>query len=208
DHAGRLLRPGSRMVVLADAASVAAVPASRWPALSMHSEVIVLLLGDPLERDPPRAPLPFATPTHRVELDLGVAAQRQRWRQEFVEPVEAALPALPPRRVRVHLLSSDAPSESRLPSLARPRAAWWRCSTCRCAISTSRRHRRGGRRRRAGGGSRRRCSCWLRSPCVGGCARGGGARRSCACSTSACAQPLRRLNASRRCPNCCAARHD
>src|SRR5690606_31752362 len=44
DHAGRLLRPGSRMVVLADAASVAAVPASRWPALSMHSEVIVLLL--------------------------------------------------------------------------------------------------------------------------------------------------------------------
>src|SRR3546814_5878385 len=77
DHAGRLLRPDSRMVVLADADSIAAVPASRWPALTMHSEVIVLLLGDPLERDPPRAPLPFATPMHRVELDLGVASQRQ-----------------------------------------------------------------------------------------------------------------------------------
>src|SRR3546814_10200026 len=82
----------------------------------MHSEVIVLLLGDPLERDPPRAPLPFATPMHRVELDLGVAAQRQRWRQEFVAPVDAALATLPPRGVRVHVLSSDAPSESWLPS--------------------------------------------------------------------------------------------
>ena len=123
DHAGRLLRPGSRMVVLADAGSVAAVPASRWPALSTHGEVIVLLLDDPLERDPPRAPLPFATPTHRVELDLGVAAQRQRWRQEFVAPVDAALAALPPRGVRVHVLSSDAPSDSWLPSFAAPRAA-------------------------------------------------------------------------------------
>src|SRR3546814_12100401 len=77
----------------------------------MHSEVIVLLLGDPLERDPPRAPLPFATPMHRVELDLGVAAQRQRWRQEFVAPVDAALATLPPRGVRVHVRSSDAPSQ-------------------------------------------------------------------------------------------------
>jgi hypothetical protein len=111
------------MVVLADAGSIAAVPAVRWPALSMHSEVIVLLLGDPLERDPPRAPLPFATPTHRVELDLGAAAQRQRWRQEFVAPGDAALASLPPRGVRVHVLSTDAPSESWLPSFAGPRAA-------------------------------------------------------------------------------------
>src|SRR3546814_2932320 len=119
------------MVVLADAGSIAAVPASRWPALSMHSEVIVLLLGDPLERDPPRAPLPFATPMHRVELDLGVAAQRQRWRQEFVAPVDAALATFPPRGVRVHVLSSDAPSASCLPSFACPRAACWPCRHCR-----------------------------------------------------------------------------
>src|SRR4029453_486076 len=43
-HARRLLRPGSRLGLLADPASVAAVPAQRWPALSMHNEVIVLLL--------------------------------------------------------------------------------------------------------------------------------------------------------------------
>src|SRR3546814_11717424 len=92
--------------------------------------------SDLLERDPPRAPLPFATPMHRVELDLGVAAQRQRWRQEFVAPVDAALATLPPRGVRVHVLSSDAPSESWLPSSAGPETASWRCRDCRRADTT------------------------------------------------------------------------
>jgi uncharacterized protein (DUF58 family) len=123
DHGARLLRPGSRMVVLADAASVASVPESRWPALSMHSEVVVLLLDDPLERDPPRAPLPFATTAHRVELDLGIAAQRQRWRDAFVAPIDAALATLPARGVRVQALSSEAPSESWLSWPTGPKAA-------------------------------------------------------------------------------------
>ena len=37
DHARRLLRPGSRLVLLADPASVAEVPPQRWPALTMHN---------------------------------------------------------------------------------------------------------------------------------------------------------------------------
>lgn len=123
DHASRLLRPGSRMLVLADSGSIAAIPEQRWPALAMHNEVVVLLLSDPLERDPPRAALPFATPGHRVELDLATAAQRQRWRNEFVVPVEAALAKLPARGVRVQVLSSEAPSESWLSSFAGPKAA-------------------------------------------------------------------------------------
>jgi uncharacterized protein (DUF58 family) len=123
DHASRLLRPGSRMLVLADAGSVAAIPEQRWPALAMHNEVVVLLLSDPLERDPPHAALPFATPAHRLELDLATATQRQRWRNEFVVPVEAALTKLPARGVRVQVLSSEAPSESWLASFAGTRAA-------------------------------------------------------------------------------------
>jgi uncharacterized protein (DUF58 family) len=123
DHARRLLRPGSRLVLLADPASVAAVPPQRWPALTMHNEVIVLLLSDPLERDPPQAALPFQSAQHRLELDLATAAQRQRWRHEFVAPIEAALAQLPARGVRVQLLSSDAPSESWLPLLGSARAA-------------------------------------------------------------------------------------
>ena len=123
DHARRLLRPGSRLVLLADPASVAAVPPQRWPALTMHNEVIVLLLSDPLERDPPQAALPFQSAQHRLELDLATAAQRQRWRNEFVAPIEAALAQLPARGVRVQVLSSDAPSESWLPLLGPARAA-------------------------------------------------------------------------------------
>jgi len=123
DHARRLLRPGSRLVLLADPASVAEVPPQRWPALTMHNEVIVLLLSDPLERDPPQAALPFQSAQHRLELDLATTAQRQRWRNEFMAPIEAALAQLPARGVRVQLMSSDAPSESWLPLLGPARAA-------------------------------------------------------------------------------------
>ena len=123
DHARRLLRPGSRLIVLADAASVAAVPAQRWPALAMHNEVVVLLLTDPLEANPPQYALPFLSQEHRVELDLSTVGQRQRWRQEFMAPVEAALTQLPARGVRVERLSSDASSDAWLPLLGRARAA-------------------------------------------------------------------------------------
>lgn len=138
DHARRLLRPGSRLVILADPRSVADLPTQgwpiqRWPALTMHNEVIVLLLSDPLEREPPQASLPFLiaaaatgksrTAAHRVELDLAIATQRQRWRNEFVTPLDSALTQLPARGVRVQMLSTQAPSESWLPLLGRPRAA-------------------------------------------------------------------------------------
>ena len=123
DHARRVLRPGSRVVLLADPASIATIPPQRWPALTMHNEVIVLLLSDPLERDPPKAALPFQSGQHRVDLDLATAMQRQRWRHEFVDPLESALAQLPARGVRVQVLSSDAPSESWLPLLGPARAA-------------------------------------------------------------------------------------
>jgi len=122
NHAMRVLRPGSRLVVLADAASVAAIEERRWPALALHHEVLVLLLVDPLERDPPQAALPFASGGHRVQLDLANAPQRQRWRNTFVAPVEAALEHLPTRGVRVHLLPTDAPSASWLPLAERRQA--------------------------------------------------------------------------------------
>jgi uncharacterized protein (DUF58 family) len=127
DHARRLLRPGSRLVVLADPASVAAIPAQRWPALAAHNEVVVLLLVDALERQPPQAALPFAIGAEgerkRIELDLATAAQRQRWNGTFVAPVEAALQQLPARGVRVQVLPGDAPSDAWLSLLGGARAA-------------------------------------------------------------------------------------
>ena len=123
DHAARVLRPGSRLIVLADPGSIARIDERRWPALAAHHETIVLLLTDPLERDPPKAALPFLTAGHRVELDLASASQRQRWRNEFVRPFEAALERLPARGVRVQTLASDAGSDAWLPVLGKARAS-------------------------------------------------------------------------------------
>lgn len=123
DHAKRLLRPGSRLLVLADAGSVASIPEQRWAAMSLHSEVIVLLLTDPMEQQPPKAALPFAAVGNdghdaRVLLDLGGKAQRQRWLAEFTGPVQRTLTMLPRFGVRVHVLSTEAPSASWLPTRA------------------------------------------------------------------------------------------
>ncbi len=119
DHAARLLRPGSRLIVLADARSIAAIPETRWPALAAHHEVVVLLLTDALENQPPAEKLPFSLGGERIELDLADPTQRQRWQEEFMQPVERALEALPRRGVRVYSLQGDAPSESWLPLLGR-----------------------------------------------------------------------------------------
>lgn len=121
ERARRLLRPGSRLVVLADPSSLAAVPAERWPALSQHHEVIVLLLTDPMELAPPSQPLPLQSGGQRIELDLANATQRRSWMAHFAEPVRAALATLPSRGIRVQALSTDAPSDAWLPLLGRPR---------------------------------------------------------------------------------------
>lgn len=122
DHARRLLRPGSRLVLLADPASVLAVPAERWAGVVQHTDTVALLLTDPLERQPPPARLPFATDTGRLELGLDSAAVRQRWKQAFDAPLDAALDLLRRQRVRAMALSSDAPDDAWLGLLDRPKA--------------------------------------------------------------------------------------
>lgn len=124
DHARRLLRPGSRMLVLADPASVASVPPHTWPALAMHHELVVLLLTDPLEHKPPNARLPFASAKGiRTEVGLDTAVMRQRWRQEFTVPVETTLAELRSRGARAMDLSSADDSDAWLSLLERPRVA-------------------------------------------------------------------------------------
>lgn len=111
ERAGRLLHPGARVIVLADPASACEVPAATWSALSMHTDVHVLLLVDPLEQSPPACVLPLATASGRLELDLSSAATQDAWHAAFIEPVEALCRSLPGRRVRVQVLSADAPSD-------------------------------------------------------------------------------------------------
>lgn len=119
ESAGRLLRPGSRLIVLADPLSVAAMDATGWTRWAAHHEVVVLLLVDALEMSPPYAALPFQGDGRRIELDLADSAQRERWRQVFGRPVEEALRALPGQGIRVHALQGDAASDAWLPLIAR-----------------------------------------------------------------------------------------
>ncbi len=116
EEAMRVMRPGARLIVLADPSSVASIEDRHWSALALHHEVRVLLLVDRLELDPPKAALAFASGGHRLELDLAGGAQRRRWLQAFSGPVDAAVQRLPARGIRVHVLPSDAPSESWLPT--------------------------------------------------------------------------------------------
>ena len=123
EHARRLLRPGSRLVLLADPSSIAAVPAERWPALAMHHELVVLLLVDPLETSPPTRRLPFlGAQGDRIELGLDSAPVRQRWRQNFDIPLEATQAMLQRQGARVMALSTADPSEAWFSLLERPRA--------------------------------------------------------------------------------------
>lgn len=127
DRADRLARPGTRLLLLADPQSVLAVPAARWPTLVQHREAIALLLCDPLERDPPRAQLPFRIDAEggerRIELDLAGETQRTRWQAAFAQPIEEALQALARGGVRARVLSTDEPSEAWLGLLGGARAA-------------------------------------------------------------------------------------
>jgi uncharacterized protein (DUF58 family) len=132
DHADRLARPGTRLVVLADPLSAAGITQTRWSTLAQHREVVVLLLSDPLEREPLASRLPFlverlaasgVTVMRRVELDLGGDALRRRWRDAFVAPLQQAQDTLARSGIRSHVLSTDAPSDGWLGLLAGARGA-------------------------------------------------------------------------------------
>ncbi len=122
DHASRLLRPGSRLVLLTDPASIDQVPKARWSGLALHHEVHAVLLTDPLELAPPAARLPFrGGDGERVELALDAAHVRQRWRGEFGARLDAALALLQGCGVRAMALSCADSSEAWLPLLDQPK---------------------------------------------------------------------------------------
>jgi uncharacterized protein (DUF58 family) len=112
ERAQRLLRPGARLVVLADPSSLEAVPLHRWSALARHHDVALVLLHDPLETQPPAVSLPIAISDGRIDVALDDAAVRQRWLARFAAPVQRATESLPGRGVRVMALSTTEPSEA------------------------------------------------------------------------------------------------
>ena len=112
ERAQRLLRPGARLVVLADPSSLEPVPLHRWSALARHHDVAIVLVHDPLETTPPAVRLPVAAPGARIDVPLDDAATRQRWLARFAAPLQRATEVLPGRGVRVGALSTTDPSEA------------------------------------------------------------------------------------------------
>jgi uncharacterized protein (DUF58 family) len=119
DHAARLLRPGARAIVLADAVSVLGIEPRRWQALAAHREIAVVLLCDAVELAPPAARAPVLAAGVRRDVALDDAGVRQRWRQRFVGPIEQAEARLAAAGVRVLRMRADAPSDDVLALLVR-----------------------------------------------------------------------------------------
>lgn len=117
--AARLLRPGSRVVVLFDAPSLEAVHDDRLSALTAHHDVIAVPLSDPLELDPPRARLPFslAAAGERHELDLHDGGQRREWDARFATPLDGAVQRLKRLGARTLPLRTDMAPDAVLAAL-------------------------------------------------------------------------------------------
>ena len=100
-----------------------AVPDARWAALARPGEVIVLLVTDAFEQQPPRERLPFAAADSRTALDLAGTAQRAQWARDFRAPLQEAMEKLQARGIRAIELPEDADSASWLPAPRRREVA-------------------------------------------------------------------------------------
>ncbi|MET0289928.1 MAG: DUF58 domain-containing protein [Pseudoxanthomonas sp.] len=119
DRAFRMLRPGARLLVVADAASLGQISQARWTALAAYHQVGLVLLTDALEQQPPKSALPFWSGRAAVDVDLGSSGPRQQWRHRFATPVAQALEQLPRRGISTIALATDAPVEQCLSVLGR-----------------------------------------------------------------------------------------
>lgn len=81
----RVVKPGVRILLLADPRSIDTLTDARLTALSAHLDAIAVLLVDPLELTPPQARVGFMAEQSRIDLDLSDLQVRERWRHAFAE---------------------------------------------------------------------------------------------------------------------------
>lgn len=86
----RVLKPGARVLALADPRSIDTLADARLTAVAAHHDAIAVLIVDPLELAPPQARVAFATDQVRIELDLTDRDARERWRVAFSERFQLA----------------------------------------------------------------------------------------------------------------------
>lgn len=118
--ARRLAHSGARVLLLADAASIEAVPGAELAALGLHADVACVLLEDALEVAPPRRGLAFAGPASRLEIDLSRPDARQAWKARFEGRAEVQGARLGELRIACRRLATDGPLEPLLTLWQRP----------------------------------------------------------------------------------------
>lgn len=113
DVALRLARGGT-LVVVAEAARVAEVPAAWWALLAAHLQVHLVLVSDRIEDDPPAQTLTVVTAAGRQRLALDDAHVREAWtaarRQALTTIMGWQFPGL-----SVHSLYTDDSASGWLP---------------------------------------------------------------------------------------------
>lgn len=119
DHAIRVAKPGTRVIVLADSQSIATIPAVSWSALAQHCEVIVLVMTDPLEVAPPHRDVAFNVDGQRLNVNLNADATVSSWDEVFAEPLQQARETLQSRGVRNFVLSTADDSDAWMDLLGR-----------------------------------------------------------------------------------------
>lgn len=110
-QAARVLRPGARLLVLADPQRAQAIALSRWAGLAQHHEVELVLLVDPLELDPPRERLDLRAAGAALRLDLRAEGVRSPWAAHLLAPLQELQQQLPARRLAVHVVRTDGASD-------------------------------------------------------------------------------------------------
>lgn len=118
DHLGRLLRPGSRVLLLLDARSVDEAASSALIRLHTHHDLAALLIADAIELAAP-APGDYrisdGNATTHAHLESGEA--RARWNQHFARQHQTAIDFLKRGMVRHRIVSTQEDPVQALRSL-------------------------------------------------------------------------------------------
>jgi len=115
--AGRVSKPGSRIIALLDPRSIEPVADARWSALSAHHDAIAVILVDPLELLPPKGLLSFVAGLQRFELDLADAITRKGWEMSFAARIQTARERLQRLGWRTLMLRTDEAPDTVLAAL-------------------------------------------------------------------------------------------
>jgi uncharacterized protein (DUF58 family) len=107
DHMNRLLRPGSRVLLLLDPRSLDAAAGSALTRLHAHHDIAALLIADALElAAPPRGDYRVGDGQNIAHAHLETDLARARWNRHFIEQQEAAAAILKRNAVRHRIVST------------------------------------------------------------------------------------------------------